>query len=220
MTSLKNWLRRFTPGQQADLWRSVERLGRRQETVQQAFATLRKDDKRARKELHRQFQTWFASIEKSASRHSDLESAVARLGSRVEDLVRRLEEISEDVRVSRIASQQMIDLAATNREWRDKLDDLRALLDVRTVTAHVTRAVEGSRLEQDPLPHVVIDEVLPPQVYEAALACLPPRTFFEDLTARRKREVVLPMRYGPDASLLSWDLIHEITHRALVPTLL
>ena len=220
MTSLKSWLRRFTPGQQAGLWRSVERLGRRQEAVQQALAALRKEDKRERKELHRQLRTGFASIKKSASRNSNTESAVERLGSRVEDVVRRLDEISEDVRVSRMASQQMIDLAATNREWRDKLDDLRGLLDVRTVTAHVKHAVEGSRLEQDPVPHVAIDHVLPPQVYEAVVACLPPRTFFEDLNGQKKREVVLPMRYGPDASLLSWDLMHEITHRALVPALL
>ena len=74
MMSLKSWLRRFTPGQQADLWRSVGRLGRRQEAVQQAFAALRKEDKRERKELHRQFRTGFARDGLAAAATSHIES--------------------------------------------------------------------------------------------------------------------------------------------------
>ena len=151
---------------------------------------------------------------------AEIRGAVMSLVERLDVLTRRLDVIAEQARASRVVANQMMELAIADREWRSDVGTVQALMSKLDVAPHVTQAIQAATLEGSPLPHVVIPNVLPQEVYKALLTFLPPRAFFEGLENRSdKNEVGLPMRYGPEASLVAWNFMYDLTHSVVIPAL-
>ena len=184
-----NWLRRFAPRKQGELWRTLKKLCRTQDALKAAVADLQRD------------------------RQKDIVE-------RVDVLTEKIDVLVEQTRVSHVVANQMIELSIADREWRDRLDAVHALTSLDVVGSHVSHAIDSAVFEEAPIPHVVIHDLLPQDMYEALLTFLPPRAFFQGLDSRpNKGEVVLPIRYGPEASLATWNFMHELTQRVVIPAL-
>ena len=199
----------------------MQRLTRSHTALEKAVADLRKAGDTHQGRVEKELRREQSRVEAYAVHRDAVGATLSDLKAGIDALARRLDGMMEEVRINRVMARQCIELAASNRTWHARLEELRSRLDVTATATHVRDAIDASRLELNPLPHVVVAGLLPLPVYDAVITYLPPSGFFDGLEGRAmKREVVLPMRYGPDATLLVWDLMYTITQQAVLPALL
>lgn len=100
----------------------------------------------------------------------------------------------------------------------ERLDRLAQTLEFEAAALHVADALRHGLRRERPVPHLVVRDVLPPAVIEAARAAIPARVFFD--TARGGCEVVtVPPSVAPVVSIATWTFIGDLVERAVVPTL-
>src|SRR6267142_1863324 len=90
-----------------------------------------------------------------------------------------------------------------------------------SIAEHVGRSIAGAAVETDPSVHIVIDDLLPKDTYEAVLEGIPPRVFFsqKDKTKQNLRLSDLPI--APEWTIETLTFIEEmLIPRLLVPALL
>lgn len=107
-----------------------------------------------------------------------------------------------------------------NEQQQDVIARLPTLLDEPRIIAHVRRSIAAAEMRSDPLDHIVVDHVLPDDVYELLLTAIPPAVFFEDRDPI-KRDLSLPVTSGPALITRVWNFVDEvIARRAIQPAVL
>ena len=120
-----------------------------------------------------------------------------------------------DLRGEQVAAILHADTADEHR-----FEELRSVLQPESVSAHVLAAVEKSPLCADPFPHVVINDVLPGVLYDAAIAAIPPRVLFEDRPVN-KQQVKVPPRFASRYSRRVWTfLVRDVVDTVLRPAII
>ena len=100
-----------------------------------------------------------------------------------------------------------------------RLARARQLLDAGRVASHVREAVVAAPLELDPFPHVVIDGLLPEQIYSELVAAIPHPIFFRESDAGVD-QLGVPFTFAPAHSREVWGFfVREVIDRALAPAL-
>jgi hypothetical protein len=122
-------------------------------------------------------------------------------------------------RADRIAAQVTL-TAVLNREQCQAVARARALLDAARVGEHVRAAVESAPLILEPYEHIVVDPLLPRDVYDLLIEALPPEAFFDDHDPI-KRNLRFPMALGPTLSAMAWGFFDEVvTDQMIRPAVL
>jgi hypothetical protein len=138
-----------------------------------------------------------------------------RLAREVDQLRTLLEETSvRAARGDRIAAQLRV-IAELNEEQRQRLASLPTLLDREELTASIGRAIAGATMRADPFHHVVLEQVLPPRVYDLLLEALPPTVFFSDHDPV-KQDLPLPLTFGPRLATTVWNFVDDTLARQLI----
>ena len=57
-----------------------------------------------------------------------------------------------------------------------------AVLDTQQLTTNVRSAIATATMRADPFHHIVVEQLLPPPVYDLLLQALPPSAFFSGTT--------------------------------------
>ena len=87
------------------------------------------------------------------------------------------------------------------------------------VPAHLRAVVAAAPLESDPCPYVVLDDLLPDDVYDALISAIPPPLFFDHLNVTRQ-DLKVPFEFAPR---YHWEIWHafqkHIFVKELVPAL-
>jgi len=121
--------------------------------------------------------------------------------------------LQEEVRLLRAAAL----FNAQHRERRHGPD----ALDHDRVVAHVGRAVEAATFDAQPMPHLVLSNVLPPDTYAALLDAIPPRESFSQKDEKKQNFRLSPGDVVPEWTLAGVRFLEESIIRAgLVPALL
>jgi len=103
--------------------------------------------------------------------------------------------------------------------FADRVPAFLAKVGTDRVLAHVRAAVERAQLHHDPCAHVVIDRVVPEDVYDELMSALPAPVFFKRQD-RTREEMQVPFVFAPKYSRVVWDFfIQQIMEEALVPAL-
>jgi hypothetical protein len=100
-----------------------------------------------------------------------------------------------------------------------RVNEFRASVDRAGVLAHVTAAVGRARLQLEPCPHLVVDDVFPDYFYDRLIDSLPAPVFFEK-TADLRDEMPVPFVMAPAFSRAVWDVFHEAVEKALLPAVI
>lgn len=100
-----------------------------------------------------------------------------------------------------------------------KVSEFGARIDRAEVLAHVTAAVERARLQLEPCPHLVVENVFPDYFYDRLIDSLPAPVFFEK-TADLRDEMPVPFVMAPAFSRAVWDVFHEAVEKALLPAVI
>ena len=92
-------------------------------------------------------------------------------------------------------------------------------IDHARVFDHVQAVVAAAPLESDPCPHIVLDDLLPDDVYDALVAAIPPPLFFEHL-AVNQQDLKIPFKFTPRYQREVWQAFQDrIVMGALAPAL-
>jgi hypothetical protein len=154
----------------------------------------------------------------SAERPEALQAAIDDLGRAMTALRSRVDRVAAQLE---IVHRQIEQLAAIRREDADaahRLDALERVLDADRAAAHIGAAVARAERVDGPVPYLIIAEVLPDDVYTAAIEAIPPPIFFDQ--SRMEWEAVrLPPSLAPTYSVIAWKFLLEVVERVLAPAL-
>ncbi len=106
---------------------------------------------------------------------------------------------------------------ARQAEW---LPALRVRLgDGERIAAHAAAAVSASRLERDPFPHILIENLLPDDIASELLRAVPSSAFFKTENMKRQ-ELEVPFVFAPEYSRVVWGLFfNKVITETMVPAL-
>lgn len=146
---------------------------------------------------------------------SDTSRQLAALGAAVAALGGRAEDTARDLATVRLKCDQLAVSAERLSTDVDRTTDLARVTNAARVRAHVSAAVAGAQLGLDPFPHMVIDNFLPADLYDALIETMPPRVLFEDNPVNRQ-QLKVPPRLAGAASFRLWRfLVNDIVEGEL-----
>jgi hypothetical protein len=130
------------------------------------------------------------------------------------DSAERLKSISHEVRVMR--ATMMLDIQDRNTGPHRP-----GVYDDQRVAAHVERAIATARVEADPSVHIVIDNLVPPETYEAILDGIPPRVFFSQRDDEKQNLKLSMLDIAPAWTFETLAFVENtLIPRMMVPALL
>ncbi len=97
-------------------------------------------------------------------------------------------------------------------EWASRTDALVATveaLDLAGVEAHIRSAVAGATLDTTPTAHLVVDEVLPRDVYELLRTAIPPVELFGDRDPVKRDFEMSALDAAPSLTARMWRLFDQ-----------
>jgi hypothetical protein len=172
--------------------------------------------KPVRKDLHHLTQR-VEAVEREV-----IEKAVRPFRTDVHQLVQRLETLEGELEQARAKARaadrlltQLTLTTALNEQQRSLIAELPRVLDADRITDHVRRAVAATPLLTDPYEHVVVEQLLPDDVYDLLLQAIPPVEFFNDHDPI-KRNLRFPMAFGPALSAMVWGFFDEVIARCAI----
>jgi len=105
--------------------------------------------------------------------------------------------------------------AVLNRDQSHAVARAVELLDATRIGEHIRAAVESAAMVLEPYEYMVVDRLLPQDVYDLLLEAIPPEPFFDDHDPI-KRNLRFPMEFGPTLSAMVWGFFDEVVTDQLV----
>jgi hypothetical protein len=175
---------------------AIERLRTQLAELRRAVKTERERDAGRILDLERQIARM---RETSDAEFRNLRAQVAALTSGASALSQEQSQLRFRESQLRGILQREIELEPRQRELADLLADPSAI-------DHVRRRIAAAPLQQQPFPHTVVDDVLPPRMYDALVAGIPPAELFADHPDRsvNKRQMSVPFTLAPSYSRRIW----------------
>ena len=157
----------------------------------------------------------------------DVESALKPVRKDVRLLLNRIEGLEaaladarrQAARADRIAAQVKL-AAVLDRRQSGTLARVGELLDPARIGGHVRAAIESATMILEPYEHIVVDALLPQDVYDLLIEAIPPEPFFDDHDPV-KRNLRFPMDLGPMLGSAVWGFFDEVvTDQMIRPAVL
>jgi hypothetical protein len=140
---------------------------------------------------------------------------LAKLIDRVERLEEAHRASSAVARRADRTSMQIKLVDVLNRTQQPDLARIETMLDDRRIGEHVRRAIASAPLVADPYEHVVVEHLLPDDVYDLLRRAIPPAEFFDDHD-RIKQNLTFPMEYGPTLTARVWGYFDDVIARTMI----
>ena len=149
-----------------------------------------------------------------------LRKEVRRLTGEVDALRTALQHTAARAASGDRSAAQIRCIMELDAQQREQLASVPTLLDERQIQAHVARAVNAAELRSEPFEHIVVEQILPPAVYDLLIAAMPPAVFFDDRDPI-KRNLVFPITFGPMLPSEVWNAADAmIARRCIQPAIL
>jgi hypothetical protein len=140
-------------------------------------------------------------------------TAIAALSARVEDLLREIEDHRGQLKRLTLA-------CSVDAEQRDRLRTISEVWDPVAIGAHVRDVVTAAPIFTDPMPHLVVEPLLPSDAFRVLLDAVPSDDFFQGDKHLDLRGLGQPSTIMPTFSRLIWSsLRQEVVSRVLAPLL-
>ncbi len=145
----------------------------------------------------------------------ELRKELRSMSSQLEGLEGRLGALDEKAtRADRVSTQLRLTLRL-NDKHRDTLARLDAMVADGSVLGHVRHAIANTRLDLDPYPHMVVNDLFPPAFYKILRDAIPPQPFFMDRDPI-KQNLKTPMDLGPALSVRTLDYLDDVIAREAI----
>lgn len=144
-----------------------------------------------------------------------LRKEVRRLRKEVEQLEAALRETAERAARADRRAAQITSILTLNAADHEASSAAGRLLDESRIAAHVRHAIAAAPLLSDPFEHIVVEDVLPRDVYQLLVQAIPPLPFFTD-TDRLKQDLPIPMDFGPAYHRRIWGFVDEVLAQRII----
>lgn len=135
-----------------------------------------------------------------------------RTAQRLLDALERLPELEAKVEQCMVAYQK-------DARFADRIPAFQSRIEIGRVQEHVRSAVDSAVLHGDPCAYLVVDNLLPEDLYDEMLGALPSTVFFKRHDKTRE-EMQVPFVFAPAYSRLVWDFfMTAVVEQTLVPAL-
>lgn len=145
----------------------------------------------------------------------ELRQLTRRIEHRMEELEEAQRTATELARRADRRSAQVTLVSVLNRGQQHEIDRLPGLLDEPRIAEHVRRAAEAAPMLTDPYEHVLVERVLPDDVYDLLIRAIPPPEFFDDKDPI-KQNLRFPMEFGPTLSATVWGFFDDVIARRVI----
>jgi hypothetical protein len=156
-------------------------------------------------------------LEKQLSEVNRLSSELLNRMRELEPLLNsadRLKQASQETRVLR--ATMMLDIADRRRGARDS-----RVFDAGHVGPHVERAIAATPVQTDPSVHIVMNNLMPPDTYQAVLDGIPPRLFFSQRDDQKQNLKLSMLDVAPAWTFETLAFLENtLIPRLMVPALL
>ena len=135
-----------------------------------------------------------------------------RTAQRLMDALERLPELEARVEQCMVAYQK-------DARFADRIPTFQSRIDAGRVQQHVRAVVAAATLQRDPCPYLVLDNLLPDDLYDEMLSALPSTVFFKRHDKTRE-EMQVPFVFAPAYSRVVWDFFMAVVvEQSLLPAL-
>ena len=142
------------------------------------------------------------------------------VAAQVVPLTQRVDELLREVQDQRGQLKRLTLAHAIDARQIDRLRTVADVWDARAIEAHVREAVAAAAVITDPFPHLVIEPLLPLDVFRVLLDAVPPDDFFEGENNLDLKGIGLDKSIVPQFSQVIWSSVRfDIIGRALGPAL-
>ena len=199
-----------------ELARTAARVEKLHADTGEALRRLREDVNWLRRQATRDAET----AEKQARNSEAIAQQIVELSSSIDSLTTTVASMHDSLQHVERRAEQLTAISRADAADEHRFEELRSVLQPESASAHVLAAVEKTPLCTDPFPHVVIDDVLPSVLYDAAIAAIPPRVLFEDRPVN-KQQLKVPPPFAPQYSRRVWTfLVRDIVDPVLRPAII
>jgi hypothetical protein len=165
-------------------------------------------------------------LEKRLDKHlGHLNRDVARLSSELSERLRHFEPLLNSVaeRVERLDREVrlMSETMGADITYRRRGAEYAALFSAPAISAHVQDAIRRAPVDTDPSVHIVIDDLLPSQTYEALVDGIPTPIFFSQKDDTKQNLRLSNLRIAPEWTIQMLTFVEQaLIPRLMVPALL
>jgi hypothetical protein len=159
-------------------------------------------DRRAAEQDARRLEAVAGSVKTLGDQLRAIAASVASVTGELHDLQRQIELLAA--------------LRTEDHDAARRLEQLEQVLDAERVASQVAAATARGDIALDPVPHLVVSNPFPDDVYCALVDATPPAVFF----GRDRQELALPLTLAPVASIAAWTFASRIVRTVLAPAIL
>jgi hypothetical protein len=158
-------------------------------------------------------------LERNASRVEALKSSAKALRQEVRALRDAMQDLTAQLSAAQLQLDQLTALRLADQDASARMDALEHVLGMQRVSAHLRTALERAAIVEEPVPHLVVTDALPVDMYCALLDAIPSDIFFDgkDTTWR---ELLVPPRLAPTSSIATWTFLADLVRHMLGPMVL
>lgn len=153
---------------------------------------------------------------RQAERVAALAAKVKALEAELRAMRRALDSVTSELDRADHELARLVEVRHAETRTALQLDDLAPILDRRRLTTHARAAVDGAELRRAPIPHLIVDGVLPPDTYATVVAAIPSDVFF-DAGGAGGDALLLPPRVATSYSLAVWMCVVDLLKDVVAP---
>lgn len=173
----------------------------------------REDQQRSSDKVEARFDRHMETVATRIERLDNLPRAPADTGERLEALEQGLKTVAR-------RAHQLRAVLAFNAEHRERRHGTH-VFDEGRLAPHVAAAIDRTTLDTDPMAHLVVDGLLPPETYDALLDAIPPVEFFTDKDDRKQNFRLQAVEVAPEWTVTALGFMEDVLiPRMIVPGLM
>jgi len=194
----------------------VERLLTKIGVLPYLRSRWREDQQRSNDKVEARFDRHMETV---ATRLEKIDS-VLRAPKETGDTDKRLEALEQSLQDLTRRERRLEAALRFNAEHRERRHASHAF-DEERVARHVAAAIDRARLEADPMAHLVVDSLVPPDTYDALIDAIPPVELFRDKDEKKQNFKLHTVDVAPEWTLTALGFMEDcLIPRMIVPGLL
>jgi hypothetical protein len=172
----------------------------------------REDQQRSSEKVEARFDRHMATVATRLEKLDGLPRAPADTGE-------RLEKLEQGLRAMTRKANRLEAALRFNTEHRERRYGSH-VLDEGRVAQHVASAIDRATLDTDPMAHLVVQDLLPRETYDALVDAIPPAELFSDKDDRKQNFKLHTVDIAPEWTVTALSFMEDlIIPRMIVPGL-
>ena len=149
------------------------------------------------------------SIKRIDERDEATQKSLESLSAQLASTTRELRSVNDTLATLKLRESQLRAVLRRDAELEDDTAALPALLNRQGIAEHIAAAIESAELRSDPFPHMVIENLLPDDLYDAIIRGLPPAELFGDKPVN-KQQLKVPFDFAPGYARRVWRFVADV----------